>query len=71
MRASRSVGEPDARSRSQTEYYSDVTGFDIQLISTDEFSAVTRSLAFVILFTRVIASVNFSLPPTDYFLNKI
>jgi hypothetical protein len=58
-------------SRKPREYNSDLTGFDIQLISTAEFGALTRSLAWMILFTHSSLLSISPLRPTDYFLNKI
>ena len=60
-----------SHSRQPREYNCDLTGFDIQLISTAEFSALTRSLAFLILFTHSSLLSISPLRPTDYFLNKI
>jgi hypothetical protein len=53
------------------EYNSDITAFDLQLISTAEFWTVTRSLAWMILFTHSSLLSISPLRPTDYFLNKI
>ena len=58
-------------SRKPREYNSDITGFDIQLISTAEFWTLTRSLAFLILFTHSSLLSISPLRPTDYFLNTI